>query len=89
MQSRLIVGLLVSACLDQSLSAQGAAEYRLKAAFVFSCMKFVEWPQQAFKLPADPLTVCILGKNSFGNMLAEAVEKKFARGRKIRPDTPP
>jgi hypothetical protein len=53
----------------------------VKAAFLFNFAKFVEWPPQTFKTPADPITICVLGQNGFGHALLDAVNGKTADGR--------
>lgn len=56
-------------------------EYRIKATFLYNFAKFVEWPPQAFKSPSDPIVIGVLGKNPFGDALAEAVAGKTLGGR--------
>jgi YfiR/HmsC-like len=68
----IVLGILFSA----GARAQGADEYRIKAAFLYNFAKFVEWPPQAFKNPTDPIGICVLGKNPFGDALAAAVAGK-------------
>jgi hypothetical protein len=58
-------------------------EYRLKAAFLLNFAKFVEWPEQSFKAPTDPVVICILGANPFGNALSETINGKVAGGRAL------
>jgi hypothetical protein len=58
-----------------------ADEYRVKAAFLYNFTKFVEWPPLAFKSPADPLVIGVLGKNPFGDALAAVVAGKTVDGR--------
>jgi hypothetical protein len=60
-----------------------ALEYQVKAAFLFNFAKFIEWPAQRFKGPQDPIAICILGKNPFGETLAEAVRGKNVDGRSL------
>jgi hypothetical protein len=62
---------------------QVSEEYRVKAAFVYNFTKFVEWPPQTFKSPQDAISICILGKNPFGDSLAEVVHGKPVNGRPI------
>ncbi len=50
----------------------GAEEYQVKGAFLLNFAKFVSWPDQAFKAPADPISICILGQNPFGPVLEHA-----------------
>lgn len=40
-------------------------EYRVKALFLYNFTQFVEWPQEAFKAPGDPLTICVLAPSPF------------------------
>jgi hypothetical protein len=56
-------------------------EYHVKAAFLFNFAKFVEWPAQTFKTPADPIVICVLGQNPFGNALEETIMGKRVGGR--------
>jgi hypothetical protein len=58
-----------------------ADEYRIKAAFLYNFAKFIEWPVQAFKSPSDPIVIGVLGKNPFGDALADAVSGKTLGGR--------
>ena len=58
-------------------------EYQVKAAFLYNFGKFVEWPSQAFETPRDPITICVLGHNPFGNALDEVIRGKSIEGRGI------
>ena len=60
----------------------------MKGAFLLNFVKFVEWPVQAYKSPADPIAICLLGANPFGPGLAQAahgtvVEKRNVEVRQI------
>jgi hypothetical protein len=61
--------------------AQTVDEYQVKAAFLYNFARFVEWPALTFKTEKDPLRICVLGQNPFGNALAEAVGGKAVLGR--------
>jgi YfiR/HmsC-like len=73
------IPLRVSLAIAFNVLSRSAAEpqiideYQVKAAFLFNFTKFVEWPQQAFKNASDPMSICVLGSNPFGNSLEEAV----------------
>jgi hypothetical protein len=56
-------------------------EYQVKAAFLYNFAKFVEWPPEAFKTAKDPILVCVLGHNPFGNALEETIHGKSIAGR--------
>jgi hypothetical protein len=58
------------------LAAQHTEEYRIKAAFLYNFAKFVDWPTEAFRAPGDPMTVCVLGRDPFGQALDDAVAGK-------------
>jgi hypothetical protein len=62
-------------------SAQ-SREYTVKAAFLYNFIKFVEWPKENTPDSNEPITICILGKDPFGNAF-EPVKDKQAKGRKV------
>jgi hypothetical protein len=53
-------------------------EYRVKAAYLFNFAKFVEWPGAA---AIGPITICVAGRNVFGESLTETVSGESANGR--------
>ncbi|HEY2955360.1 MAG TPA: YfiR family protein [Candidatus Eisenbacteria bacterium] len=60
-----------------------AAEYDLKAAFLFNFSRFVEWPPEAFADPSTPITIGILGNDPFGGNLDEIVSGEVVRNRRL------
>lgn len=59
------------------VSAQSdAAEYRIKAAFLFNFAKFVEWPAGTFGDGKQPITFCTIGEDPFRGKLDEVVSGK-------------
>ena len=73
----LLAVLVLAAPADQAYAdAPVPEEYQVKAAFLFNFAKFVEWPQDAFKGPDDPITICVLGQNPFGSALEDVVRNK-------------
>ncbi len=56
--------------------AQAFNEYQVKAAFLYTFAKFVEWPPQAFSSPSAVMTICVLGEDPFGAFLDDAVRGK-------------
>ncbi len=76
-----LLGLMSVAVGAPAARAQALSEYKVKAAFLYNFAKFVEWPQDAFRAPDDPFTICVLGENPFGNALAEAVKGNTLNGR--------
>ncbi len=75
------IGGMILGFLATAASGQTADEYHVKAAFLFNFAKFVDWPSQAFKSAADPISICIVGKNPFGNALSQAVSGQSVQGR--------
>ncbi len=60
--------------------AEAPTEYQVKAVFVFNFSHFVEWPPQAFASPGEPFVIGILGNDSFGERLDEAVRGEQVNG---------
>jgi hypothetical protein len=54
-------------------AAEAPTEDQVKAVFVFNFSHFVEWPPQAFASAAEPFVIGVLGSDSFGDRLDEAV----------------
>lgn len=51
-------------------------EYQLKLAFMVNFARFISWPEESFAATQPQLTLCILGKNPFGNALRGVEGKK-------------
>jgi len=71
------------ALLPVGAGAQVIDEYQVKAAFIYNFAKFVEWPPHTFKTSTDPIMICVLGENPFGNVLDQAVTGKTVDGRRF------
>jgi hypothetical protein len=80
--TRLALALAVAMVFQVSAQAQ-ADEYHVKAAFLFNFAKFVEWPTETFKSAADPIVICVLGQNPFGNAIEETISGKSVGGRAL------
>lgn len=65
--------LIVALCLCLSplrpAQAEEVSEYGMKAILFYRLSQFVYWP--ADSKPPTPLTLCVVGKNPFGNALAQ------------------
>lgn len=73
--------LLVIALGHAAVAAQGVSqEYRIKAAYLYNFLKFVEWPEDT--TPA-PLTICVAGRNPFGTVLHDLVRDQVVSNRPI------
>jgi len=55
-------------------------EYEVKALYLYNFAKFVQWPDGSFKTPEDPIHLCVIGSDPFGQAL-DLVKDKTVRGR--------
>lgn len=55
-------------------------EYKIKAAFLYNFVRFVEWPASALQ---GPLTICVAGRNPLGTVLEDTVRGETVGGRPI------
>jgi hypothetical protein len=81
------IGLALSGALAASLKAQASDEAHVKAAFLYNFAKFVEWPQQTFRSPEDPLTICIFGPSVVEPALREIARRKADGERRLHVTT--
>ena len=51
---------------QQPAPAGQPSEYTVKAVFLYSFGRFVEWPEGAMGKASDPLVIGIAGENPFG-----------------------
>ena len=84
-------GILILATCTSLLIAGSAwaqpnpsSEYAVKAAFLFHFAQFVEWPPDAFKNAAAPLTYCTVGEDPFNGALESALSGKNIGTHRIR-----
>src|ERR1700675_93274 len=61
-----------------------SSEYQVKAAFLFHFAQFVDWPPEAFKDAAAPLTYCTVGEDPFRGVLDAGLNGKTIEGRPVR-----
>jgi hypothetical protein len=57
-------------------------EYRIKAAFLYNFIKFVEWPKEKTADSNEPIIIGIIGKDPFGNAF-EPIKDKPVKGKKL------
>jgi hypothetical protein len=60
-----------------------SSEERVKAAFVFNFMKFVDWPGGVFADNNSPMLIGIIGDNPLGVELEASLRGKNINGRKL------
>jgi uncharacterized protein DUF4154 len=64
-------------------ASDSAGEYEVKAAFLYNFTRFVEWPPEAFPDANAPLTLCVVGKDPFGEVLDDVVRDETVGGRRL------
>lgn len=69
-------------CAAQADEAQ-AAEYRVKAAFLYKFGSFVEWPPDAFARPEIPFVIGVIGADELADELAQVVAGRSVSGHPI------
>ena len=70
-----------------------AAEYRVKAAYVYKFGSYVEWPERRFARPDSPLAIGVIGADALAEELVQIVTGRNVNGhpvevRKLRPGDP-
>jgi hypothetical protein len=58
-------------------------EYKLKAAFIFNFVKFVQWPAGSFQNGKQPTAICVLGQDPFEGSLAGTLAGRAIEGRSL------
>lgn len=78
---------LMAAYLGLQTLARGApaaAEYDVKAVFLFHLAAFVDWPDSALPSPSEPFVIAVLGEDPFGRGLEDIVRTETVRDRPFR-----
>ena len=60
------------------------AEYRIKAAFLFKFVGFIDWPPAAFDRADAPFTIGVLGGPTLGNELEQIAAGRQVNGHPVR-----
>jgi hypothetical protein len=66
-----------------AVRGQTIDENQFTASFLFNIAKFVEWPAESFKGPADPLVCCVLGEGPFDQKLEQAAGNQSVDKRRL------
>lgn len=56
-------------------------EYKIKAAFLYNFIQFVDWPEEKTSNQKEPIILGIIGKDPFGESF-EPIDNKQIKGRK-------
>ncbi|SPE40360.1 conserved exported hypothetical protein [Candidatus Sulfopaludibacter sp. SbA3] len=81
-RTRILTGLALFGLLAGSRAATSEPEDELKSAIVLSFLRYSEWPHRASA--GTPLTVGVLGRTSFAQVLHRALDGKVVNDRAIR-----
>jgi YfiR/HmsC-like len=76
-------GVLGGARLSTGAGADRSLEYPVKAAFLVNFAKFAEWPADSLQARAAAVSICVMGRDPFGEVLEKAVSGRSAGGRPI------
>lgn len=79
----LLVGVWIVLIPFKGIGSDDDKEYLLKAAFLYNFAKFVQWHDSAFKNPEDPVVLCLLNGESFGNAIETIRDKEVINKRKL------
>lgn len=78
----LLLGSSLAKASTPCVGAQAKAEDRLiMATYVFHCVSFTTWPEDAFSAPGDPYRLVIAGQDPFGPRIDEVMRREKVRGR--------
>jgi len=75
---------IIAALFATELHAESISfkEHKIKAAFIYNFAKFIEWPAESFAKDQNTLTLCIIGKDLFGDA-TKTVEGKTIKEKKL------
>ena len=78
----MLMAAVVLAPVPARAQAGQAREYKIKAAFMYNFFKFIDWPETPLSDTPDTITICILGKDPFGDIFAP-IEGKSVKNKKL------
>jgi|SoiMethySBSTD1v2_1073268.scaffolds.fasta_scaffold06074_16 uncharacterized protein DUF4154 len=74
------LALLVAVAGAAPAAQEVSLEYRVKAAFLYNFVKYVEWPER----PPREILICVAGQNPFGTVLEQLVRNERIHDRPLR-----
>jgi hypothetical protein len=80
--------VLAASCVLPAVGQQPEAtglpnEYTVKAVFLYSFGRYIEWPANAFHDAAEPFVIGVVGEDSFGGALDDIAAKKRIHDRQV------
>lgn len=88
---RALLARLAATCVCATLATllpavvradSGSREYKLKAAFIFNFIRFVDWPEQDLPASNGSIRVCVAGKDAYTAAL-DTINQKSVKGKTI------
>jgi hypothetical protein len=80
MRRAILTGIAIALLAPAGAPPAEDLEYRVKAAFLFNFLKFIEWPSAQ---SGSPWVIGVLGHDPFGNVLDSTVRGKVVNGRLV------
>jgi hypothetical protein len=77
-----LVFALLASCTN-ARAQDSLPEYKVKAAYLFNFLKFVEYPPESFADPLAPIVIGVVGEDPFGSALPQVVIGKTVQGRDL------
>ena len=75
MISRALVTVVMTAVGVATTGQEIPSEYRIKAAYLYNFVKYVDWPEKK-----AAILICVAGQNPFGTVLESLVRNERVRG---------
>ena len=66
----------ISTIAKAQIKSSQDIEYKLKAAFLYNFIKFVDWPEKKLANNNEQIVIGIIGKNTFGDAFEPVKDKK-------------
>jgi len=67
--------------LKAQMESASEQEYRIKAAFLYNFINFVDWPEEKVT-DTNSINICVIGRDPFGKAF-EPLKNKQAKGKKV------
>jgi len=79
----LFAWLLLGGWMVWAEESKPVSEYQVKAVFLYNFTKFAYWPEEADSTINAPFVIGVVGEDSFGTILDDAVRNEVVRHRPI------
>lgn len=77
-----IIGVVLGSVPPVYAEPHAPNAYQVKAAFLYNFTKFIDLPANAFSNDDEPLSICIVGEDPFGNAF-DSIKDKVVKNRKL------